>query len=120
VRTTVTKILSFDAAHSLPDHNGLCRNVHGHTYSIEVTVAGPVLEGGSSDGMVIDFGDLKERIADLVVDCMDHQYLNDLFDFVPTAEALAAWSFDRLSGAGLPVVRVRLWETPTSYAEVSA
>jgi 6-pyruvoyltetrahydropterin/6-carboxytetrahydropterin synthase len=119
VRTTVTKILSFDAAHSLPDHEGLCRNVHGHTYTMEVTVEGAVTSGGPADGMVMDFGDLRSRVAELVVDRLDHRYLNDLFDFAPTAEALAAWSMETLLSAGLPVVRIRLWETPTSYVDVS-
>ncbi|GAB4262599.1 MAG: 6-carboxytetrahydropterin synthase QueD [Thermoleophilia bacterium] len=116
----MTKILSFDAAHSLPDHPGKCRNVHGHTYSVEVTVEGPVREAGPSRAMVMDFGELEERVAALVVEPLDHRYLNDVVDLVPTAEALAAWMFARLRDSGLPVVRVRLWETPTSYAEVTA
>jgi len=119
VKTTVTKILSFDAAHCLPEHEGKCRNVHGHTYTLEVTVEGQVQDGGPTDRMVMDFADLRGRVAELVVDHLDHQYLNDLFDFVPTAEALAAWAFEELRASGLPVVRVRLWETPTSYADVT-
>lgn len=119
MRTTIAKILTFDAAHSLPDHLGKCRNVHGHTYTVEVTVEGPVKSGGHTDGMIMDFADLSSRAAELVVDPLDHRYLNDLFDFAPTAEALAAWALATLRDAGLPVVRVRLWETPTSYAEVS-
>ena len=46
--------------------------------------------------------------------------LNDLFDFVPTVEAVAAWAFGELRAAGLPVVRVRLAEGPNSYVEVTA
>lgn len=119
MRTTVTKILTFDAAHSLPDHEGKCRNVHGHTYRLEVTVEGPVRRGGSSDQMVMDFGDLRAELQRLVVEPLDHCYLNDLFDFAPTAEALAAWAMRTLREAGLPAVRVKLWENPTSYAEVT-
>ncbi|MHB0979512.1 MAG: 6-carboxytetrahydropterin synthase QueD [Thermoleophilia bacterium] len=119
MRVTVTKILTFDAAHSLPEHEGKCRNVHGHTYSLEVTVEGSVRRGGPSDQMVMDFGDLQAEMERLVVEPLDHCYLNDLFDFAPTAEALAAWSMETLRGAGLPVVRVKLWENPTSYAEVT-
>ena len=120
MRTTITKILTFDAAHSLPEHLGKCRNVHGHTYTVEVTIEGTIDSGGPTDGMVMDFADLSSRVAELVVDPLDHRYLNDLFDFAPTAEAVAEWTLVTLQRAGLPVVRVRLWETPTSYAEVSA
>ena len=120
MRTTITKIFHFDAAHSLPRHEGLCRNVHGHGYKAEVTVEGSPQEGGPADGMVMDFADLGGRVRGLVIDPLDHQYLNDVLDIVPTAEALAAWMFATLTDAGLPVVRVRLWETPTSYADVTA
>ncbi|HZK48405.1 MAG TPA: 6-carboxytetrahydropterin synthase QueD [Thermoleophilia bacterium] len=119
MRTTITKIFTFDSAHSLPEHLGKCRNVHGHTYTMEVAVEGPVDHGGPTDGMVMDFADLRARVAELVVGPLDHRYLNDLFDFAPTAEALASWAMLTLREAGLAVVRVRLWETPTSYAEVS-
>lgn len=118
MRTTVTKILTFDAAHSLPEHEGKCRNLHGHTYSVEVTVGGMVQEQGPATGMVMDFADLGSRIRRLVVDPLDHVYLNEIFDFTPTAEALAVWMFGVLREDGLPVAKVRLWETPTSYAEV--
>jgi 6-pyruvoyltetrahydropterin/6-carboxytetrahydropterin synthase len=119
MKTTVTKILQFDSAHSLPDHEGKCRNVHGHTYTVEVTVSGALRESGPARAMVVDFGELGKTVARLVVDPLDHQYLNDVLDVVPTAEAIAGWMFGVLADAGLPVVRVRLWETPTSYAEVT-
>lgn len=119
MRTTITKILRFDAAHSLPDHEGKCRNIHGHGYSVEVTVEGRLQESGPATAMVMDFADLREAVSRLVVDLLDHTYLNDVLDFVPTAEALAGWMFATLTAAGLPVVRVRLWETPSSYAEVT-
>lgn len=119
MRTTITKIFHFDAAHSLPEHQGLCRNVHGHGYRTEVTVEGSVQEGGPATGMVMDFGDLSERVRRLVIEPLDHQYLNDRLDVTPTAEAIAGWMLLTLRDAGLPIVRVRLWETPTSYADVS-
>ncbi len=119
MRTTVTKIMHFSAAHSLPDHQGKCRNIHGHTYTVEVTVEGPLQDEGPARAMVLDFGDLGDVVARLVVDPLDHQYLNDVLEVVPTAEALAGWMFRTLVDAGLPVTRVRLWETPTSYAEVT-
>jgi 6-pyruvoyltetrahydropterin/6-carboxytetrahydropterin synthase len=120
VRTTITKILSFDSAHCLPDHEGACRRLHGHTYTAEVTVEGSVQREGPANGMVMDFAELGEAMGRLVIRPLDHTYLNDVLDFVPTAEAIAGWMFRTLVGSGMPVVRVRLWETPTSYAEVTA
>jgi 6-pyruvoyltetrahydropterin/6-carboxytetrahydropterin synthase len=120
VRTTITKILSFDAAHSLPAHEGKCRQLHGHTYKIEVTLQGNLQERGPETGMVMDFADLGEAIRRLVVDRLDHTHLNEVLDFAPTAEALAVWAFGTLGDAGLPVVRVRLWETATSFATVES
>jgi len=120
VRTTITKLFTFDAAHSLPEHEGRCRNLHGHGYKVEVTVEGRVQEAGPASGMVMDFSDLGDRVRELVVDPLDHRYLNDVLEVVPTAEGIAGWMFATLSAAGLPIVRVRLWETPTSYADVTA
>jgi 6-pyruvoyltetrahydropterin/6-carboxytetrahydropterin synthase len=120
MRTTVTKILTFDAAHCLPDHEGACRRLHGHTYTVEVTVQGSPQYGGPADGMVMDFAELGETVNRLVVRPLDHTYLNDIFDFAPTAESIAGWMLRTLEDSGLAVVRVRLWETPTSYAEVTA
>jgi 6-pyruvoyltetrahydropterin/6-carboxytetrahydropterin synthase len=118
MRTSITKTFTFDAAHSLPRHQGKCRQLHGHTYRLEVTVRGALQERGPATGMVMDFADLSEAVRRLVVDPLDHTYLNERFDFAPTAEALALWSFETLAEAGLAVVRVRLWETPSSFATV--
>ena len=93
--------------------------MHGHTYGLEVTVEGNPQESGPAAGMVMDFAELRQQVGELVVDRLDHQLLNELFDFVPTAEAVAAWAFERLRDAGLPVVRVRLAEGPSSYVEVT-
>lgn len=119
MKTSVTKILNFDAAHSLPDHEGKCRRLHGHTYTLEVSVEGSLQSDGPAAGMVMDFSDLATEISRLVIEPLDHTHLNEIFDFVPTAEALAVWAFGVLKGAGLPVTRLRLWETPTSFAEVT-
>jgi 6-pyruvoyltetrahydropterin/6-carboxytetrahydropterin synthase len=119
MRTTITKILRFDAAHSLPAHQGPCRNLHGHTYTAEVTVEGSLQQDGPAAGMVMDFADLRGTVSRLVIEPLDHKYLNEVLDVDPTAEAIAGWMFGRLEAEGLPVVKVRLWETPDSYAEVA-
>jgi len=111
---------NFAAAHRLPDHEGKCQRLHGHTYGLEVTVEGSPQESGPAAGMIMDFADLRQRVRELVVERLDHQMLNDLFGFVPTTEAVAAWAFERLHEGGLPVVRVRLAEGPNSYVEVTA
>ncbi|MBN1321733.1 MAG: 6-carboxytetrahydropterin synthase QueD [Thermoleophilia bacterium] len=120
MRTTVTVSTTFAAAHRLPDHEGKCQRLHGHTYGLEVTVEGTPQQSGPAAGMVMDFAELRERVAEVIVQPLDHQMLNELFDFVPTTEALAAWAFSRLRDSGLPVTRVRLAEGPNSFVEVTA
>lgn len=119
MRTTITVSTTFAAAHRLPDHEGKCCRLHGHTYSLEVTVEGTPQQTGPAHGMVMDFADLRERVAKIVVEPVDHRLLNEVFDFVPTVEAVAAWAFERLRAAELPVVRVRLAESPGTYVEVT-
>ena len=118
--TTITISTTFAAAHRLPEHEGKCCRLHGHTYGLEVTVQGTPQASGPAAGMVMDFAELRDRVSELIVQPLDHQLLNDVFDFVPTAEAVAAWMFARLGEGGLPVVRVRLAEGPNSYVEVTA
>jgi 6-pyruvoyltetrahydropterin/6-carboxytetrahydropterin synthase len=120
VKTTITVSTTFAAAHRLPDHEGKCCRLHGHTYGLEVTVQGTPQESGPAAGMVMDFAELRARVGDVIVEPLDHRMLNDVFAFVPTVEAVAAWAFSQLQEAGLPVVRVRLSEGPNSYVEVTA
>jgi 6-pyruvoyltetrahydropterin/6-carboxytetrahydropterin synthase len=115
VRTTVTRSFSFEAAHQLPWHPGRCKRLHGHSYRLEVTVAGAV----DHNGVVIDFDDVKRIVTTEVVDRFDHQLLNDLIEN-PTAELVAADAWKRLEAAGLPVVKLRLWETADSSVELLA
>lgn len=120
MKTTITVSTTFAAAHRLPDHEGKCCRLHGHTYGLEVTVQGTPQEAGPAAGMVMDFAELRALVNDLLVEPLDHQMLNEVFDIVPTVEAVAAWAFTRLQEAGLPVVRVRLSEGPNTYVEVTA
>ena len=115
MRTRVTRVFSFEAAHQLPWHPGKCKRLHGHNYRLEVTVEGPVTE----DGVVLDFDDLSAVVERAVVARYDHQYLNDLLDN-PTAELVAQEAWKLLEGEGLTVVRLRLWETPESSVELLA
>jgi 6-pyruvoyltetrahydropterin/6-carboxytetrahydropterin synthase len=120
MKTAITVSMSFAAAHRLPEHEGKCFRLHGHTYGLEVTVAGDPQDSGPASGMVMDFADLRDRVNSLIIEKLDHQLLNDLFDFVPTVEAVAAWAFERLGEDGVPVTKVRLSESPNAWVEVTA
>ena len=116
MRTRVVRTFTFDAAHQLPWHPGRCRNLHGHTYRLEVTVEGPI----GDDGIVLDFADLDAIVRREVVERFDHTYLNDLLDN-PTAELIAADIWKRLEGAGpWRLSGLRLWETADSGVELLA
>ena len=73
----VTKIFEFDTAHALHNYDGLCSNIHGHTYKLHVTVIGEPISDPSSPkyGMVVDFGVLKNKIKENLVDKFDHSLI---------------------------------------------
>lgn len=114
----VTKIFTFDSAHKLENYDGNCKYLHGHTYKLEVTVRGKT----DYRGMVIDFNDLKKIVKEKVINKLDHKYLNEIFDFNTTCENMVVWIFNVLDKAlGTEeyfLKKIRLWETPTSYAEI--
>jgi len=116
---SVTKIMEFEAAHCLEGHKGKCKNLHGHTYKLEITV-GSSYNGYMSNNMVIDFGDLKEIMKEMVDKYFDHCYINDWFDGLPTAECMVMWICSYIRNR-LPTMNkllaVKLWETSNSYAE---
>lgn len=125
IKIKITKSFSFDAAHFLPNHKGKCSSMHGHTYRLEVTVVrgnGELITSGSDEGMVIDFSDLKALVKAEVIDKVDHKVLNEVFPFRTTAENMANHIFnvlsDKLDPIDVKVERIKLWETPDSYAEV--
>ena len=115
MRTAVTHAFTFEAAHQLPWHSGRCRNLHGHGYRLEVTVEGPLTE----QGIVIDFADLRDLVEAEVITRYDHRYLNDLLDN-PTAELIAQDIWKHLEATGARLRRIRLWETPDSWVELTA
>ena len=57
--TSITKRFTFEAAHSIPHHTGKCKNLHGHSYILEITVTGPIQESGPEMGMVMDFTEIS-------------------------------------------------------------
>ena len=73
----LTKIFHFEAAHALNGYDGKCRNIHGHSYELRVTVKGMPLNepGNPKNGMVIDFHDLKAIVNQEVVEKLDHSFI---------------------------------------------
>lgn len=135
----ITKEFNFEAAHFLPGYDGLCANIHGHSYRLFVTVKGQPEQAKTSPklGMVMDFGLLKQIVQEQIVSRFDHSLvirsdqaasLHALAErfrvvelgFQPTCENMLAWMADRLVAALPPsvtLVRLRLYETQKNYAE---
>lgn len=137
----ITKAYKFDMAHALPGHDGLCKNIHGHSYELLVTLIGEPNNDLNSpkNGMVIDFKDLKRIIKDLIVDELDHSLIlrNDtptslltemqahysrliLVNYQPTSENMILDFATRIKNElpdGVRLHHLKLWETVTSYTE---
>ena len=96
---------SFEAAHTIPDHPGKCKHLHGHSYRVEAEFTGKELD---ALGMVCDFDILKRALQKVLP---DHTYLNEVLDGPTTAEYLSAWIFQKLKDQELPVSAVTVWET---------
>ena len=119
MNTSITKRFTFEAAHSIPHHTGKCRNLHGHSYVLEVTVSGTIQTIGSEEGMIMDFARISQVVHAEVIDQWDHQFLNDILPFSTTAELLAREIFTRLTVAGLPVSHIRLYETAKCWVDIT-
>tara|TARA_R100001143_G_scaffold48911_1_gene43739 strand:- start:2417 stop:2881 length:465 start_codon:yes stop_codon:yes gene_type:complete len=138
-RCSITRKLEFDAGHRIPSHSSKCRHLHGHRYVVIVEVTGEIQDerGESDDGMVIDFGTLKEVMNEYIVEKYDHKmliYENDPelpairscpgvipVHFIPTAENMAREFFIGLDHRFLEykasvVTRVEIFETPNCRA----
>ncbi|THE09288.1 6-carboxytetrahydropterin synthase QueD [Bacillus timonensis] len=123
-RVLVSKEFTFDAAHHLHCYEGKCKNLHGHTYKVVFGISGFVNE----IGLVIDFGDIKEFWKQEIETYLDHRYLNETLPKMnTTAENMVVWIYEKMKESlnkrsekynDLRVEFVRLYETPTSYAEV--
>jgi 6-pyruvoyltetrahydropterin/6-carboxytetrahydropterin synthase len=140
-KVRVTKEFDFEMAHALWGYDGLCKNLHGHSYKLYVAVIGsPILDVNDKKlGMVIDFGDLKRIIKPMIVDELDHSvvlnknaptggFINakpmfdriHLFDYQPTCENMVidfAHKIKKELPKGVELFSVKLYETATSFAE---
>jgi 6-pyruvoyltetrahydropterin/6-carboxytetrahydropterin synthase len=137
----VTREFSFEMAHVLGDYDGPCKNVHGHSYRLFVTVSGiPVKDNNNpKKGMVIDFSDLNRIVENTIINSFDHSVviskdfekgkadmLKNTFgntmvvDYQPTCENLVYDFAERLAcefPEGVKLHSLRLYETAKSYAE---
>ncbi len=141
----LTKQFTFEMAHALPGYEGKCRNIHGHSYKLFVTVEGTPInrQGASTDGMVMDFSAIKRMVEEHIVSVFDHALVLPrrdgdnpdaaesslggyearliLVDFQPTTENLLL-HFARLLDGQLPdgtrLHSLKLCETETSCAEL--
>ncbi|WP_025027061.1 6-carboxytetrahydropterin synthase QueD [Caldalkalibacillus mannanilyticus] len=124
-RVLVSKQFTFDAAHHLHCYEGKCKNLHGHTYTVVFGISGYVDE----IGLLMDFGDIKDIWKNEIEIYLDHRYLNEMLPPMnTTAENMVVWIYEKMAEAlqkeenreryhGARVEFVRLFETPTSYAE---
>src|ERR1700730_5866816 len=131
---SVTKRIDFCYGHRLLDYDGICKHPHGHNAVAEVEVRTDRLDGRN---MVCDFSDIKRIVKGWIDRELDHKMVlrhDDplveplrrlgepvyLLESNPTVERLARLIFEYAREQGFPVVRVILWETPTSFAAYGA
>ncbi|MCA0152468.1 6-pyruvoyl trahydropterin synthase family protein [Winogradskyella vincentii] len=138
----ITKQFSFETGHALYGYDGKCKNVHGHSYRLDVTVIGiPISDNTNVKfGMVIDFGDLKKIVKEEIVNVFDHatvfnkntphielaKELEDrghnvlLVDYQPTSEMMVIDFADKIKKRlpeNIKLHSLKLQETATSFAE---
>ena len=137
----ITKEFRFEMAHALLGYDGMCSNIHGHSYQLSVTLIGKPINNATDpkNGMVIDFGELKEIVKKNIIDTFDHALiLNEatpekekmsslpLFEKViflpyqPTCENMLPDFAERISKhlpVGIKLHNLKLRETNNSYAE---
>jgi 6-pyruvoyltetrahydropterin/6-carboxytetrahydropterin synthase len=139
MKLRLTKEFRFEMSHALDEYQGLCRNLHGHSYKLFVTIIGDYSKTNESNdsGMVLDFKSIKELVERNVIQDFDHavvlckdssfasvlQQTNTkliLFDNQPTCENLIMEFHKRISSilpSGIKLARLKLHETATSFAE---
>ena len=137
----LTKEFHYEMSHVLWNYEGLCSNIHGHSYTLFVTIVGEPIKDKNNPklGMVIDFGDLKKIVKEVIIDMLDHAFVvskdapTDLLkqvpqmfhkmvvvDYQPTCENMIIDFASRIEKKLPKYVRLfslKLHETPTSFAE---
>jgi len=140
---SISRIFTFEMAHVLSNHHGLCKNLHGHSYKLHISLSGKIIDepDAANDGMIMDFGELKEIVNQHILSKFDHtlvvyqkaanaqDLLNlpferiEVLNFQPTCENLVL-HFVHLLELNLPkrlkLYKLRLYETANSYSEWQA
>lgn len=128
---SVSREIDFCYGHRLLNYEGKCRHLHGHNGKVVITFEALSLD---SRGMVLDFSDIKQTVNRWIDDNLDHRMILErddpavavlrelkepvyLMDVNPTVENIAKLIFDVARSQGLPVVNVKMWETPRCSAE---
>ena len=130
---SVTKRIEFCYGHRLLEYDGICKHPHGHNAIAEIEVQTGTLDDRN---MVCDFSDIKRVVKGWIDEALDHKMILRLDDPLvkplqelgepvflvqsnPTVELIAKLIFDYTRDKGFPVVRVKVWETPSSFASYS-
>ena len=126
----ITKEVYFCYGHRLMNHQGKCRNLHGHSVKASISIKNTSL---NNDGMVCDFSDIRECVDAFVDEYLDHNFLlhendpiipalianNERYLAIaehPTAEVISKMIYDYIKKAGFNVAQVVLWETSSASA----
>ncbi len=99
----------FSSAHFLENYDGKCEKMHGHTFTVEVHLSVDKLD---KSGIAIDFTILKKYLKSILP---DHQVLNEIYDFSPSAENISEFLFNKIN-ENYPVKKVIVWESETAAA----
>ncbi len=143
--TYIRRYVETDTGHRVPNHKSKCKHMHGHRYRFEAEIEGDVVtqKGVSEEGMLMDFSDISEILTIHIHDVVDHAFVvyqgdelalkalelmgdghrTVIVDFIPTAENLAKWAFEKIEplistayGNRLKLVAMHVRETPKSIA----
>lgn len=141
VKIRITKEFTFEMAHALWNYDGPCKNIHGHSYKLYVTVRGNTIEDSTNTkmGMVIDFSEIKKIVKETIIDYFDHSVVINskagnpvisnvkkmfdkfyIVDYQPTCENLVSHMVKLLANKlpdNIELFSLKLCETATSYAE---
>jgi 6-pyruvoyltetrahydropterin/6-carboxytetrahydropterin synthase len=114
----IEKTFTFEAAHELKHHDGKCKNMHGHSYILQIAVRkADLIPSGPKVNMVMDFQDVNDVVKPLIEEYLDHRILNEtLQSDSTTVEFVCKWIFERLESKIEGLHRITLYETATSKA----
>lgn len=112
----LSKEFRFEASHILPNHDGKCSRLHGHSWKGKVFVQGEELETkGPKVGMVMDFADIGKAVKQMTDEKLDHCHLNESLDLEnPTSEMICLWIYNHLKPILPNLAGVEIEETCTS------